>query len=74
MILARGPEGPFLERGVERVPLSESEADLFLRLKPMGRKVRFGRRAAEWASRPGAETAADILLRWSKLPPREWKA
>ena len=74
MILARGPEGPFLERAGERVPLTESEAALFLRLKPLGRKVRFGRRAAHWASMPETETAAGILLRWAKLPPREWRS
>jgi hypothetical protein len=74
MILARGPEGPYLERAGERVPLSESEAALFLRLNPMGRKVRFGRLAARWASKPESEAAAGILLRWSKLPPREWRS
>ncbi len=72
--LTETPEGAYLERGGTRVPLTESEADLFLRLTPLGRKIRFRRLALAAAALPGAEAKAQALLEWSRLPPREWRS
>lgn len=62
----------FLVGHGHRVTLSESEADRFRRMTPLGRKITLRKRALEQMALDPEDSEARHIIALFRLPAREW--